>query len=184
MRIGIISDTHGSVAAWEQAMSGIFREVDLIIHGGDVLYHGPRNPLPEEYDPQKLAALINRSPVPVIITRGNCDAEIDQLVIDWPLQAPYCFLQIGSLRVLVNHGHQISPREIRTQAQRYKVQIFVSGHTHVPEITKENGTVFLNPGSPSLPKDSLARPTIVLLNQRSTQLMNLETGQILQEVYF
>ncbi len=182
MRLGIISDTHGSVAAWEKVMTTIFKEVEIIIHAGDVLYHGPRNPLPGGYDPQKLAALINNSPVPVIIARGNCDAEIDQLLIEWPLQAPYAFLQIENLRFLVTHGHRILPQEMQAQAHRYKVQLFISGHTHLPGITKEKGVIFLNPGSPSLPKNTPARPTAALVDERCVQLIDVETGQNLEEV--
>ncbi len=184
MRLGIISDTHGSAAAWEKAMTAVFREVELIIHAGDVLYHGPRNPLPEGYDPQRLAALINKAPVPVIIARGNCDAEIDQLLIEWPLQAPYAFLQVESLRLLVTHGHQAPFQELQAQAERYRVRLLISGHTHLPEISKERGVVFLNPGSPSLPKGTPARPTAALVDERSVRLIDAETGQTLNEVFF
>lgn len=183
MRIGIVSDTHGSVSAWEKAIS-LFNNVDLIIHAGDVLYHGPRNPLPENYNPQELATLINRSPVPVVIARGNCDAEIDQVLINWPLLAPYAFLQMNDFRLLVTHGHQLTTDEARAEAERFKVQIFISGHTHKLEIRKENRIIFVNPGSPSLPKDSQKRPTIALLEDDGIYLIDLDTGKTLAELLF
>ncbi|HHW29057.1 MAG TPA: phosphodiesterase, partial [Syntrophomonadaceae bacterium] len=97
MRIGIISDTHGSLSSWQKVMSTLFRDVDLIIHAGDLLYHGPRNPLPDNYQPRGVAEAVNSLTVPFVIAQGNCDAEVDQMMINWPLQAPYAFLQIENL---------------------------------------------------------------------------------------
>jgi len=79
MRIGFISDTHGGLAGWQEAMAGPFAEADLIIHCGDLLYHGPRNPMPKGYDPAALAQAMNASPAPLLIARGNCDSDVDQL---------------------------------------------------------------------------------------------------------
>ncbi|MDH7576501.1 MAG: YfcE family phosphodiesterase [Bacillota bacterium] len=120
--------------------------------------------------------------VPVIIVRGNCDAEVDQLLIKWPLQAPYTFLQIEGLRFLVTHGHQVLPEELQAQAQRYRVKLLISGHAHLSEIRKEKGVIFLNPGSPALPKDAFPRPTVALVDGGSVRLMDVETGQNLKEV--
>jgi putative phosphoesterase len=182
LKIGIISDTHGSVAAWEEAMSKAFHDVDLIVHSGDVLYHGPRNPFPRGYEPQKLAALINESPVPVLIARGNCDADIDQVLINWPLQAPYCFLQIENLRLLVTHGDRLSFEEMNAQARRHQVDVLVFGHTHVPEIKRENGVIMLNPGSPALPKGSPAVPTVALLDRSTISLLDLQACKVIDKV--
>ncbi len=184
MRIGIISDTHGSLSAWEKVTSSVFNDVDLIIHAGDVLYHGPRNPLPDGYDPQKLAAAINSSRIPIIISRGNCDAEIDQMLVAWPLQSPYAFLQIESLRFLVNHGHRLAPHDMQTQAERHGVQFFIFGHSHVPEILKKNEIIFINPGSPSLSKDPQKRRTVAILEAGRTYLVDIETREIIQEASF
>ncbi len=180
MRVGIVSDTHGSAAVWKELLGGLFRDVDLIIHAGDVLYHGPRNPLPRGYDPQGLAELLNNSPVPVVFARGNCDAEIDQLLITWPLQSPYSFLQLGSLRLLVNHGHELSPEGLCSLGSRYRVHVVVAGHTHVPLLKKENGVLFVNPGSPALPKDPAKGPTVALLDPEGLRLLSLETGAVLE----
>ncbi|MGB9791165.1 MAG: phosphodiesterase [Thermacetogeniaceae bacterium] len=182
MRIGIVSDTHGSVSAWEKVISSVFKEAELIIHAGDVLYHGPRNPLPESYNPQKLAAAINASQVPIVFSRGNCDAEIDQMLIKWPLQSPYAFLQIESLRFLICHGHQLSPEEMEAQATRYGVKVFVYGHSHVPEIREKNNVIFLNPGSPSLSKDPQGKQTVALLDDNRLCLIDIGNMEIIQEV--
>ena len=180
MRIGIISDTHGAVAAWLQALE-VFRDVDLIVHAGDVLYHGPRNPLPASYEPRKLAALINDAPVPVIIARGNCDAEADQMMVDWPLQAPYAFVQADNLRLLINHGHTITPEQMLAQAQRHRANLFIFGHTHLPGLTKSEGVLMLNPGSPSLPKDEQGTATVAVADASRVQLIALKTKQVLAE---
>ncbi len=182
MRIGIISDTHGSISAWEKAVSSVFKGADLIIHAGDVLYHGPRNPLPESYDPKELAAAINASRVPILFSRGNCDAEIDQMLVNWPLQAPYAFLQIESLRFLICHGHQLAPEEMEAQAARYGVRIFVYGHSHIPEIRERNNIFFLNPGSPSLSKHPQGRRTVALLDADRLCLIDVDSLDVIQDV--
>jgi putative phosphoesterase len=181
MRIGIISDTHGSVTAWTRALD-LFGGVDLIVHAGDVLYHGPRNPLPETYEPRRLAALINDAPAPVIIARGNCDAEVDQVLVNWPIQAPYAFIQAGSLRLLVNHGHALTPEQMIAQAQQYRANLFVYGHTHLPEVARSGGVILLNPGSPSLPKDEQKTATVAVADTANgVQTIALQTGQVLDE---
>lgn len=163
MKIGVISDTHGDAASWRRVMEGIFDGVDLIIHAGDILYHGPRNPLVEGYNPQELAGLINSCPVPVLFARGNCDAEVDQLLLDYPILAPYAFLQIGQFRIMAHHGDGLDREEMLRLAGRYRADLFISGHTHVPVLEKEGGVVLLNPGSPSLPKGD-GGSTVALLD--------------------
>lgn len=181
MRIGIISDTHGSVTAWLEALD-LFGDVDLIVHAGDVLYHGPRNPLPEGYEPRRLAALINEAPVPVIIARGNCDAEVDQVLVNWPIQAPYAFIQAGSLRLLVNHGHTMTPGQMLAQAQQYRANLFVYGHTHLPEVSRSGGVLLLNPGSPSLPKDEQKTATVAVADTGSgVRIIAISTRKVLSE---
>ncbi len=109
MKLGVISDTHGSVKAWRAAMAGPLGGVDFLLHAGDFLYHGPRNPLPEQYSPRELAELINSSRVPILAARGNCDADIDQVLVKWPLQPQYAVAQFGDVRVIVSHGRRYRP---------------------------------------------------------------------------
>lgn len=180
MRIGVISDTHGSVDAWSQAQA-VFRDVELIVHAGDLLYHGPRNPLPESYDPGALAALINEAPVPVVIARGNCDAEVDQLMVEWPLQAPYAFIQINDLRILVNHGQGLTSHQMLKQAQRYRANMLIFGHSHLPVLSFSANVLMLNPGSPALPKDDQKTASVAVIDDDRVRLIALEGNRVLAE---
>ena len=92
MKIGVISDTHGHEMRWAKAYEKFFKDADMILHAGDVLYHGPRNPMLEDYNPAGLAQRINDCPIPVVIAKGNCDSEVDQMVIALPIQAPYAYV--------------------------------------------------------------------------------------------
>ena len=94
MWIGVLSDTHGGLRCWREITSGVFSSVDLIIHAGDIFYHGIRNPLPDQYDTISLAEDINALTIPFIVCRGNCDSEVDQVVVRHPIQSPYLFLPV------------------------------------------------------------------------------------------
>lgn len=181
MKIGIISDTHGGLKAWEEAMKGPLGDVELILHAGDLLYHGPRNPFPKDYDPQTLAWAINHAHAPLLIARGNCDAEVDQLLINFPLMSPYVYCMVDGIAVLMLHGEDQEPEDLRALGERYQVNLLISGHTHRPYLLEKGPLVLLNPGSPALPKD--APPTMALLEteQKRVTLLDLE-GEVLQEV--
>jgi putative phosphoesterase len=92
MKIGIISDTHGHEMAWQKAYEKQFQDADMILHAGDVLYHGPRNPMKADYNPAGLVQRINTCPVPVIIAKGNCDSSVDASCLELPVQAPYAYV--------------------------------------------------------------------------------------------
>jgi uncharacterized protein len=154
MKIGVISDTHGSISAWKAAVNTIFRQADLIIHAGDVLYHGPRNPLPGGYDPGSLAREINGCAIPLLLCRGNCDSEVDQMVLEVPLASPYLFSQFGKVRIWAHHGHLFDDSAGQSLSAKWGASICITGHTHVWSLTRNGGAVFLNPGSPALPKDN------------------------------
>lgn len=173
MKIGIISDTHGVATAWDQVMADVFKDVGLIIHCGDVLYHGPRNPIVEGYNPQLLVQRLNSLETPIIFAKGNCDAEVDQMVLEHPLQNPYALIIVNGKKILAHHGHTLNYQEKVKLAQRYNVDIFITGHTHIPEIYKEGKTVFINPGSPSLPKGE--GPTVGLITEESIKIIDMVT---------
>lgn len=181
MRIGVISDTHGSATAWKTAYEQLLRSADLIVHAGDVLYHGPRNPLPEGYDPASLARELNASAVPLLIAKGNCDSEVDQLVVDRPLQAPYAYCWIEGLRILVHHGHIIPPDEPQPYINKDTCDVFISGHTHVAGISSNSGVLCLNPGSPSLSKTGGGIPTIGWIEGGSVRIIRLDTGATIDQ---
>lgn len=180
MKIGIISDTHGSLAAWQCAFNRFFSTADLIIHCGDVLYHGPRNPLPEGYDPAGLAAALNELTVPILFAKGNCDAEVDQMVLKHPIEAPYIHCYLPDLRILVHHGHLFTPDSLPAPTTA-AYNLVISGHTHLPEITHTAGATWLNPGSPSLPKTADKEPSIALLENRHLRIIQLRTEKTIAE---
>ena len=105
MKIGVVSDTHGNLQAWQEAWDLCLHEADLIFHCGDVLYQGPKFKPAEGYDAGALAAALNACPTPILLARGNADAEVDQLVLEIPAQAPYAFAQVEGVRLLASHGH-------------------------------------------------------------------------------
>jgi len=178
-KIGIISDTHGSLTTWKTVYQNFFKSADLILHCGDVLYHGPRNPLPVGYNPAELARDLNALTTPLVIVKGNCDAEVDQMVLDYPMEV-YFRLFLGDLRILVQHGHApYLPAKVEKG-----FNLLISGHTHLPVIKKEDGLIRLNPGSPSLPKDDEKTPTIALIEENQISLWNIESKEKIETVVF
>ncbi|TDA65664.1 MAG: phosphodiesterase [Clostridia bacterium] len=178
MKIGVISDTHGDTTAWQKAWEAFGPEVELVIHAGDVLYHGPRNPLPGGYGPGNLAELLNACPVPVVAARGNCDAPIDEELLNFPLQAPLAFCRWEGLGIIVHHGHQAQPAPEQV-ARRLGASVVISGHTHIPGLEVRNEILFLNPGSPSLPKGEKPGPTVAWLADGEAAVFNLERGEVI-----
>lgn len=154
MKIGIIADTHGNLAGWDGAMEVALSDSDLIVHCGDVLYHGPKFAPVEGYDPMALAARINESEAPVLIARGNGDSDVDQLVLEVPLQSPYVFAQMEGLRILAAHGHLQSPEELAPLARKWRIDLLLTGHVHTPSVTDHGGLVHVNPGTVTYPSET------------------------------
>lgn len=184
MLIGIISDTHGSTEAWRDALEGPFQGADQIWHCGDFLYHGARNPLPEGYNTQELAELINSCPIPILAVRGNCDSEVDQMVLQVALQSPYFLAEHAVGRVLVTHGHHYSPEMMAQMIQLYQIKLWISGHTHVPVLERWDGAIILNPGSASLPKGEEPRRSVALLRDDALELFDLDQGVVYKRLEF
>lgn len=180
MKIGIISDTHGCLETWEKVFNAYFQDADLIIHAGDVLYHGPRNDIPAEYNPKHLAETINNCPVPIVTACGNCDAEVDGMVLKLPVQSPYSYLMLNGLRIVVTHGHNLTNEAKQELAQRLKANIFITGHTHVAALEKLNEIIYLNPGSPGMSKRPDGRGTIAWINHNKVEILEIATGQPLR----
>ncbi len=148
-RIGVISDTHGDIQAWRAAWR-IWGDIDFVLHAGDVLYHGPRNPLPRDYAPADLAEAINNSEVPLFVARGNCDSDVDAMVLDCPLESRQVVVCWEGKLIFMEHGDNFS--RFRERALRCEADLAICGHTHVGSVVREGKTLFLNPGSASLPK--------------------------------
>ncbi|MBP2635633.1 MAG: yfcE 2 [Firmicutes bacterium] len=180
MKIGIISDTHGCLDTWNKVFATYFHDADLIIHAGDVLYHGPRNVIPAEYNPKQLAEVLNNCPVPIVTACGNCDAEVDGMVLNLPIQSPYTYLLLNGLRVVVTHGHNLTEEAKQELAQRLKADIFITGHTHIAVLEKHNNTIYVNPGSPGMTKRPDGKNTIAWINDNKVEIIEIVTGQPLQ----
>lgn len=184
MKILVISDTHGDFTSWQKIEKENYFGAEMIIHAGDVLYHGPRNDLPSGYQPKKLIEAINNLSIPMIVAQGNCEAYVDQMVLNIPIQAPYALVQIEGKKIMVNHGHLLSAEEMEKQAKAYGIHIFVTGHTHLPVLEKKNETVFLNPGSTSISKREDKKNTIALIEDQKIILLDLNTKEVVSELTY
>lgn len=153
MKIAIISDVHGSLSALERVLAQLAPwQPDHYLLLGDLLNHGPRNPVPEGYDPAAVAERLNLLAPRVMAVRGNCDSEVDQMLLHFPLTAPYNQLLVDERRWFVSHGHLYHPGEVPLPAG----SLFISGHTHVPVLQREGELVLMNPGSICFPRGALA----------------------------
>ncbi|WP_425061023.1 Phosphodiesterase YfcE [Sporomusa carbonis] len=179
MKVGIISDTHGCLETWQKVFDQYFHDTDLIIHAGDVLYHGPRNAIPAEYNPKQLAEKLNNCPVPIVTACGNCDTEVDGMVLTLPVQSPYTYLMLNGYRIVVTHGHNLSEEAKQDMAKRLKADMFITGHTHVAVMEKIDGIIYLNPGSPGMTKRPDGRGTVAWINENKVEILDIATGQII-----
>lgn len=184
MKIGVISDTHGRVDAWTKA-EAIFAEADIIVHAGDVLYHPPRLGCTEGYDIPAMAEAMNESPIPIVIAQGNCDAQVYEELLNIPAQSPYAVVEFEGLRIIAAHGHLHTRNEMIALGKRYKADVFVSGHTHIPVLEQVDGLVLMNPGSAAIPKFEVnGRPTasIGIITEDGMRIVAVDNGQPLFEL--
>lgn len=166
MKLVFVSDIHGSYKYAKKAVE-IFegeKGTNLVILG-DILYHGPRNPLPEEYNPQLVAELFNGLKEKIIAVRGNCDAEVDQMVLDFPCMADYSVLFWEGKRIYITHGHIYNEDNLLNLC---KGDVLVHGHTHVLMETNKDEVKIINPGSISYPKNNTPHSYGVLENDTFT----------------
>lgn len=183
MKIGVMSDTHGSLVYFEKALETL-SDCDVLLHAGDVLYHGPRNDLPTGYNPKGVISKINKLDN-ILIARGNCDADVDQMVINHPIQGPYVLSQFGETRILINHGYVDSKEETIKKAKSMGADILILGHTHVKELYVDENLIVINPGSTSIPKDgthSVATIDIVQTHDEldlDINLIDINTNKII-----
>ena len=150
MKYLVISDIHGGAESLEKVLSSFGGQVDFIILCGDYLNHGPRNPLPEGWNPKKTAELLNANKQKIICVRGNCDSEVDEMVLEFPCLAAYTTVLDCGRRVFIHHGHLYDRAKLENWLP--KGTLILSGHTHVTVMEKSGGFCYFNPGSISLPK--------------------------------
>jgi hypothetical protein len=183
MKLGVISDTHGNIDAWNRAIP-FFEGADLIIHAGDVLYHPPRLGWMEGYDIPAFVEALNGSKTPIVIAQGNCDPQVYEELLEMPVQSPYALVEFEGVRIVVNHGHLLTPDAMIDLARRYKARYLISGHTHVPDLDHYGDVILMNPGSPAIPKieiDGSPAPSVGLITETGARIVNLNDGSLILE---
>ena len=150
MKMMIASDIRGSAVYCSRMLEAYKKEkADRLLLLGDILYHGPRNDLPEGYAPKEVIAMLNPMKKELLCVRGNCDTEVDQMVLEFPILADYCYLVLDGVNIFATHGHVYDPHHLPPLKDG---DILLNGHTHIPaceEIPDMNGGTYryLNPGS-------------------------------------
>lgn len=156
----IASDIHGSAFYCEKMLAAFVREgADRLLLLGDLLYHGPRNDLPQGYAPKEVIAQLSPMKDKVFCVRGNCEAEVDQMVLPFPVLAEYCLLEQKGRVIFATHGHHYN---LETPPLLQPGDVLLHGHTHIPAKDNSLGFWYLNPGSVSLPKENTAHSYMTL----------------------
>lgn len=162
MKLMIASDIHGSAFFCRKMLDAYKREqADKLLILGDILYHGPRNDLPQGYAPKEVIAMLNEVKQELLCVRGNCDTEVDQMVLDFPILADYCFLELDGKTIFATHGHVYNPQNL---PMLKKGDILLNGHTHIPANEDMGDYVYMNPGSISIPKNGSAHGYMIYEN--------------------
>ena len=151
MKLMIASDIHGSAYYCRKMLDAYKREgADRLLLLGDILYHGPRNDLPKDYNPKEVIAMLNPMKQELLCVRGNCDTEVDQMVLDFPVMADYALILYGERNLYATHGHIYNENNLPPLKNG---DILIHGHTHVLKAEKREDYTLLNPGSVSIPKE-------------------------------
>ena len=171
MKLMIASDLHGSAYYTDKLLRAMEREgPDKLLLLGDLLYHGPRNDLPRDYAPKRVIAMLNGVKEKLLCVRGNCDTEVDQMVLEFPIMAEYALLWVDGLTLYAIHGHKNLDTPLAPGT------ILLCGHTHVPAVRQECGHYYVNPGSVSIPKEGSCHG-YMLLEGRTLAHRALEPGE-------
>ncbi len=178
MKLMFASDIHGSSYFCER-MIECFKEekAEKLVILGDILYHGPRNELPKEYNPKKVIDILNSNKEDLLVVRGNCDAEVEQMVLEFPVMADYIYIMFGNKRIIATHGHKYSYIE---PMPLNKGDIFIQGHTHLFMAERIGNNIFLNPGSVSLPKEN--NPNTYAIMEDDIFMIKDMDGNVVKEI--
>ena len=162
MKLMIASDIHGS-AYWCERLLRAYRaeRADKLLLLGDILYHGPRNDLPRDYAPKRVIEMLNGIKDEILCVRGNCDTEVDQMVLNFPVLADYCILFEAGRTVYATHGHVYNESKLPPLSRG---DVLLHGHTHVPKCTEHEDYLYINPGSVSIPKEDSPNGYMTLEN--------------------
>lgn len=176
MKLLIASDLHGSACYAGKLMEAWRQEKpERLLLLGDLLYHGPRNPLPEGYDCMAVAGMLNGMKEHILAVRGNCDCEVDQMVLEFPMLADYALLDWDGVKLYATHGHRWNEDCPPPMAEG---TVLLNGHFHVPAAHTHPGWHYINPGSTSLPKNG--HPGSYLLLEDRTFVWKTMDGQVFQ----
>ena len=180
MKWMIASDLHGSAYYCRKMLEAFEREgADRLFLLGDLLYHGPRNDLPREYAPKEVIPLLNGKKEKLLCVRGNCDAEVDQMVLEFPVLADYAVLPVERRLIYATHGHIYHVKNLPPLAPG---DVLLHGHTHVPAWTEfGQGNLYLNPGSVSIPKENSPH-SYMILEGNTMQWKELESSAVFHEL--
>lgn len=180
MKYLVFSDLHGSFDALQFVLNAYKKyDCDAFLCLGDILYHGPRNDLPKSYNPKKVIEELNPYGPKILAVKGNCDGEVDQMVLNFPVLATYNSFYFNHRRFFLSHGHTYSPNNL---PELENGSVFLSGHTHIPTAKKENGIYLLNPGSCALPKQNHPQ-TIAVLDENRFEIFK-EDGSSYMHIDF
>ncbi|BDR76019.1 phosphodiesterase [Clostridium tetani] len=178
MKLFFISDIHGSSYYLEKVINIYEKEkADYLVILGDELYHGARNPLPKEYNPKKVAEILNKYKNKIIAVRGNCDSEVDQMVLNYPIMSDYSIILYNNRRLFLTHGHIYNKNNLPTISNG---DIFIYGHTHVPLAERINNIFIINPGSITFPKENTPHCYGILEN--NTFIIKTLDGEVFKEI--
>lgn len=181
MKMLIASDIHGDFDSAKNIIDIYDREkCDKLLILGDILYHGPRNNLPVTYSPKEVTELLNERRDIILAVRGNCDAEVDQMVLNFPILASYAYISADGLSIFATHGHKFN---MQTPPPLRKGEILLHGHTHVLKCVEfGQGNFYINPGSVAMPKEGNPR-TYMIYESRTFTTYDLE-GKKINEIVF
>ena len=175
MKIFIASDIHGSAYYCREMLKAYEREqADRMLLLGDVLYHGPRNDLPRGYAPKEVIAMLNERKNEIYAVRGNCEAEVDQMVLQFPVLADYCLLPLKKKVIYATHGHVYNEGNLPPMKEG---DVLLHGHTHVLKAEEREGYILLNPGSVSIPKEGNV-PSYGILQDGRFEIKDLQGNVI------
>ncbi len=164
MKWMIASDIHGSAYYCRKLLAAYQSErTQRLLLLGDVLYHGPRNDLPQEYAPKEVIAMLNGMKDEILCVRGNCDTEVDQMVLDFPILADYALITTEKHTIYATHGHVFNENNLPPLRSG---DILLHGHTHVPKCTAHDTYTYMNPGSVSIPKEGSHHGYMILENNK------------------
>ena len=161
MKWFIASDIHGSFYYAQKMVDSFKKEkADKMLLLGDILYHGPRNDLPRDYDPKKVISLLNEIKEHILCVRGNCDAEVDQMVLEFPIMADYVMINECNVSIFATHGHNFNEYNLPP----VNFDVLLNGHTHIPKNTNHQNYTYINPGSVSIPKENSHHGYVIFEN--------------------